>query len=487
MLPPRVLRWLWISLGLHLLTAHFSRGYYHPDEHFQILEFLNYKLELSPASDLPWEFSAHIRPWLQPALFTGLTRFWRALGITSPIVWAELFRILAGLLAWTSQFFLILRCKDWLQNDTRKLERVAMLFALMWWIPFVHVRTSSESFSSSFFYLGLVALTAPSIRGAIAFWGGLALGLAFECRFQTGFLIAGLATWLLFIKKISPKVIALSLGGFALAFALGRWCDYWGYGGWTFSPWNYLHANIFENKAAQWGTDPWWGYLYLVGKLLPPLSVLALFSVFGFWWKAPRNPLTWATLPFFFIHCLVAHKEARFLIPMFWALPVMLEIAWGGGSRLNTLTKTHWGQSLIFLLILINVGALGVLSLAPARTEFVYLEHIYKTYPEGLRVYWWESDPSTLAGGLQVNFLKHPGSEATHLKGPEEFSQILAHSTEPVYFFHTQSDILDLLPATGPRCERVFSSLSDFERRWLPARTQKKMRIMNLFKCTPGA
>ncbi|HEV7960616.1 MAG TPA: hypothetical protein VGP01_06260, partial [Rhizomicrobium sp.] len=45
------------------VTAWFSELFYFPDEHYQVLEFMSYKLGITQASDLPWEFSAHIRPW----------------------------------------------------------------------------------------------------------------------------------------------------------------------------------------------------------------------------------------------------------------------------------------------------------------------------------------------------------------------------------------------------------------------------------------
>ena len=51
-----------LSLFVYLITAFFSVGYYHPDEHFQLLELCNYKLGNSPASDLAWEFNERIRP-----------------------------------------------------------------------------------------------------------------------------------------------------------------------------------------------------------------------------------------------------------------------------------------------------------------------------------------------------------------------------------------------------------------------------------------
>src|SRR5919206_4106439 len=66
--------WLLIGLAFHLVAAYFNAGYYHYDEHFQILEFANYKLGRVPAESLAWEFHEKIRPWFQPAMAYVLIR-----------------------------------------------------------------------------------------------------------------------------------------------------------------------------------------------------------------------------------------------------------------------------------------------------------------------------------------------------------------------------------------------------------------------------
>src|ERR1700755_2465182 len=62
-------RSLLILAGIVLVTAWFSELFYFPDEHYQVLEFMSYKLGITPAADLPWEFSARIRPWFQPLVY----------------------------------------------------------------------------------------------------------------------------------------------------------------------------------------------------------------------------------------------------------------------------------------------------------------------------------------------------------------------------------------------------------------------------------
>src|SRR5271168_2644570 len=90
--------WLPIALVVYITTAWCSEGYYHPDEHFQILEFADYKLGRIPTGDLPWEFSSHIRPGLQPFLAISAIRATEFIGITNPFTQAFLMRLVTGLL-----------------------------------------------------------------------------------------------------------------------------------------------------------------------------------------------------------------------------------------------------------------------------------------------------------------------------------------------------------------------------------------------------
>ena len=74
-------RSLLILTAIVAVTAWFSVLFYFPDEHYQVLEFLSFKLGITRASDLPWEFSARIRPWFQPLVSnvgSSTSRAWRS-------------------------------------------------------------------------------------------------------------------------------------------------------------------------------------------------------------------------------------------------------------------------------------------------------------------------------------------------------------------------------------------------------------------------
>ena len=66
-------RLLWgLLLASHLSAIVWSRGYHHPDEHFQVLEFIGWKLGLVPIEKMPWELPERMRPWLHALLFFPL-------------------------------------------------------------------------------------------------------------------------------------------------------------------------------------------------------------------------------------------------------------------------------------------------------------------------------------------------------------------------------------------------------------------------------
>jgi len=51
------------GLAIRLITAYFSEGYWHPDEHFQIFEFMHHLR--GNISSLAWEWSEQMRQLIQ--------------------------------------------------------------------------------------------------------------------------------------------------------------------------------------------------------------------------------------------------------------------------------------------------------------------------------------------------------------------------------------------------------------------------------------
>lgn len=309
-------RSLLILAAVIVVTAWFSNLFYFPDEHYQVLEFMSYRLGITPPSDLPWEFSARIRPFFQPLVYFLIARPLIALGLTDMFAIAFVLRLATGLFSFAA---LVLFAKAVVPTIEGAEEKRAFLRYLPWFgfLPYLFVRTSSETFSAAFFALGLaVALGGKSARRlALA---GLLCGLAFESRYQTGLLGLGLFAWLAVIGRARLPALAAFIGGGLAALVIGALADRWGYGQFVFPPLGYVDVNLVQGVAAhQFGREPVFAYLYLLpAQIFFAITLVLMAGMVLMWLRNPRHAVTWVTLPFVLAHIAIAHKEARFLFPL---------------------------------------------------------------------------------------------------------------------------------------------------------------------------
>jgi len=298
------------------VTAWFSDLFYFPDEHYQVLEFMSYKLGITPASDLPWEFSARIRPWFQPLVYYVIAKPLTVLGLKDMFAVTFVLRLATGMF---SLLALGLFAKAVLPTIEGEEEQRVFIGYLPWFgfLPYLFVRTSSETFSAAFFALGVaVALGEKSARRlALA---GLLCGLAFESRYQTGLLALGLLAWLAIIARArAAQIMAFVAGGMA-ALAIGALADRWGYDQFVLPPLGYVDLNLVMGVAEhQFGREPVFAYLYLLpAQIFFAITLVLMAGMVAMWLRNPRHVVTWASAPFVLAHLAVAHKEARFLFPL---------------------------------------------------------------------------------------------------------------------------------------------------------------------------
>lgn len=309
------------TLLLTIVTAWFSYGYFHIDEYFQVVELARFKLGQVEAWALPWEHASRMRPWLQPALYVSVAR---VTGATDPFVLAFLFRLVTGLFCVGALALFLDTTLPWLADDEEKRTHVRVA-TLAGFLPFLFVRTSSETLAMAAFTAGFaIALrgTKPDawrivVSPAKLVAAGALLGVAFEARFQSAILTLGLVAWMFVLARARVAELAPLASGFAAALAAGALVDRWGYGAWTFPAWTYLRANLLEGAAVLYGSDPPFAYLVsLPANVFSPIVVVLLVLAFAAWLRCRRHPITWTTLPFFLVHNLLAHKEERFLFPI---------------------------------------------------------------------------------------------------------------------------------------------------------------------------
>ena len=377
---------------LTLAACFFSYDFYHPDEYFQVMEYSNYKMGVTPPADLPWEFEARIRPWFQPAVYFLVIKVLSLVGIENPFVWAFFLRALSMCLSLVA-IILLMKSSFLLFTERVRALVAVILLAFLCYIPYLSVRTSSETFSAALFWISVctwvLGSRSEARKGAGGAWAkallcGALFGLAFESRFQSAILIIGFLAWILVFaadRKTAMRSVGIMCSGALLLVGIGLIIDRWGYGEWTVTPFNYLYQNVVLKKADDFGTTPFWGYLTILTKESYGGGFILLACMVVSWFRRPKSIMTWISVPFFLIHCILPHKEGRFLFPLVLASPffVVDAIAPGkttGQSFLENLwrLKRSWAAYLLFAA---NLGAYVLLIISISQPTISVQRYLY--------------------------------------------------------------------------------------------------------------
>jgi phosphatidylinositol glycan class B len=460
-----VTRWALVSLLLIAVACYFSYGFFQFDEYYQITEFVSYKLGKTPASELAWEYHHQIRPWMQPAIYYAAARAFMAVGVENPFTLSLIFRAMSGLCGWAAIVSMMLSARVFFGDD--KVRRIAViLLALLWMIPYLAVRTSSESLSGDFFAFGVAALTLGSSPSGdrrryplgTLLAAGLCFGLAFEFRYQIAFAVAGVIFWVAIVGSENRKRGMLDacwiLAGIVPPILVGTAVDCWGYGGWTIAPWNYFQINIIEHKADEFGTSPLWWYFYLINEgLLAPITLFWTAAALIAWVRYPRHILTWTTLTFFVAHSLVGHKEVRFLFPMTLVATFFFVLAFApgnaGGDQPAPLRwiwerRRSWLAKLMYTA---NLVALAIVCLTAKRPGIDLQKFIYDNYGEGCHAYILGKKNPYQNVGVNMFFYRPKGFVYQELRDYDEL-KVLLRTGPPKFLL-----ITDQISLSGEQAE----------------------------------
>jgi phosphatidylinositol glycan class B len=430
-------RWALLALALHLAAAVLSSGWFAYDEHWQVVEFANAILDRTPRAELPWEYRARIRPSLQPFLYAGLEWLLLHLGVANPFVMAGVFRVVTSLGAFAATMLAgRVACRGFGGSPARRW--VTPTLALTWFLPYLHARTSSENASEMAFLFGFATLALGlgsteerrrELRAPAALLVGVLFGLAFELRYQAGFLVLGALLWCLVIARLRLGALALMGLGLLGAIAAGSLADRLFYGGWTLVPWNYFHVNVVEDRASDFGTNPWWAYFPLVvERVAPPLSLILLAGTLGGWIRRPRSLLTWSMAPFLLVHCLLGHKELRFLYPL---ATLALLVTLRSVDDLRTARPRVWGwlssarlgRALVWMLVVENLVLLLAASFRPSYPAMPIYTHVYDLVRGPTTIYFQTADPYRYSSDMFLNFYRPPGLTMAPVAGYAELGR----------------------------------------------------------------
>lgn len=382
---------LGVAATIHLVCALESGGWYALDEHFQTIEFAEYKLGHHSTAQLSWEFHHRMRPALQPAVAFAVIRACRALGVDSPFVAAGVLRVGSGLLGAFCMVLLYGALAGRLKSDASRAW-FAATSCLLWFLPYLHVRFSSESWAGTFFWTGAAGVIllesdpfGRTRRGSLWLLAGFLLGLSFVARIQAGLLILPVLIWLGLRIRPSVRPMVLTLGGASAALLLGVGLDRWLYGEWTVSAWNYFRVNLPFGAPAYFGSEPWWYYpVRIAERGFYPIGVAILLAGVVYVLARPRDLVTWILIPFLLVHSLIGHKEIRFLFPLVSILPFALVAAAESAASWRRLPawilSGRIGTGILKATVVFNVAILTVACLKPADPVCSLYSFIYHRY-----------------------------------------------------------------------------------------------------------
>ncbi|WP_214073376.1 hypothetical protein [Mucilaginibacter sp. dw_454] len=382
------------ALIVYVVYAVFNNGFYYYDEHYQLIEFAELKSGNNLPSDLTWEYAFKIRSALQPAIAYWFFSLCRAFNINNHYTLITLLRVATSVIALSIVTYFINQTSFLIQDRLKIWYRLLACF--LWFLPFINVRFSSESYAGLAFMLSIAVFYSPLKQKAYLM--GLLFGLSFLFRFQTAFLSAGFFCWLIFINKANFKFLLKLAAAGVFMLAVGFLVDTWFYGVPVFTFYNYYIANVIHDAASGWGVSPW--YFYFTESLQTLNAAMALLIwvclLFQFIFNR-RGLICWAVVPFLLVHCLTPHKELRFLfpmanlIPLFIMLTVQTVIAWRIPKPLRyTLAITT------ILILAINVLSIFAVAFSPADSEgrMTLTKYIHDHYPDKkvqLLVFGWDN------------------------------------------------------------------------------------------------
>lgn len=410
-------RFIWlillsVSALVFGITAVNSEGFFYPDEHYQLIEFARWKMGLNNAGDIPWELPSKIRPTLQPVATILVFKILELFGISNPFTIATSLRLLMATITMCSIAYFV-RCTLPYISHSHKNAYMA-LSCLLWFIPYISVRYSSETMSAVFLLAAVGMLCTITRKRDGMSWQqaisvGALLGLSFEMRFQAMAAIAGLFLWYVFIYRQSWFKMFYFVTGFLVVVALSTLVDCWFYDQWVFAPLNYFRENIINGVAASFGVAPWYEYLRMIYSR-PTLFIgtCMLLSLITAIISHYRNPVVWTVVFFIAGHSLVGHKELRFMFPIAYFFPLTLIWLW---ESIHTVRFKPLLVTLVIIFSLTNFGGLLMLSAKSVRSGRVgTLRYIYDT-PQIKRVVCTYKDNLYRVSYLDFGFYKRDSLE----------------------------------------------------------------------------
>jgi phosphatidylinositol glycan class B len=305
-----------LSAAPRLWAAWFDHGVFWPDEIFQSVE-QGHRLAFGYGI-VPWEFQRGARSWVFPGMLAGLLKLGAILGLDTGRSLVLLVKTTMAALS-IGGVYLSMRLARALVGPAGGVA-AGLLAGFFSASILLGSRALAETVSGPML-LAVVLLARQSGRNVQLLAGAIA-GLAIYIRYQNGLIAVGVLAIVLSERRIRDAIHYAAASG--LVGVLGGLLDWvtWGMPFGAFKM--YLWFNLFKS-AQKFGAYPFWYYGEVAWNIAGP----AIFVILaGLVYSARLAPKLLALVALYvLIHCIVPHKEFRFLLPV---LPIGLGLAGAG-------------------------------------------------------------------------------------------------------------------------------------------------------------
>lgn len=365
------------ALLFHFVAAILSVGYYYADEQYQVIEFAGYKLGTHTANELAWEFKYQLRSGFLPVFCSILLTVLKTVGLTNPFNQAIALRLFAAIISLTASLYVI---TTFVNNYKTQLSQRTFIFCalLLWFFPFLDVRFASETFAAALFIIAFCKLNGSATFYKASYSLIVLIAAVILIRYQMLLPFSILILWNFIYNKNHSAALHI-VAGIVLSFIVGFVIDYYFYGSLTVPLYNYSKM-IVTGSGPDFGNEPWHFYFNAIAlKSFLPLGILLLISFLFHWIKNPKSMLTWLTLSYFLLHCLLPHKELRFLFPMLFFCPIVVACFL---RHIESLLKSKPAVSVLkvslIALVVINIAIEAIAIAIPANSGIAIANYLDK-------------------------------------------------------------------------------------------------------------
>jgi hypothetical protein len=331
---------------------------HHPDEIFQTLEPA-YRL-ITGSGLIPWDYAYGLRSYVIPFVLSVPLRLFTFINADPSfyvpaisLTLALLSSLLIAAVYATTRFF-----------STKQTALIAAFLAAFWpELIYFSPRALTETFAILSYSLVAIFLFRPKPR---LFLTGFFTLTALLLRIQWFPLFIAVGYYLYRNSKISHSRLIL---GSAASLALFGLVDFFTYGFPFIHQYQNLRLSWLSGISAQFGTQPWWYYLFT----LTSLSGILLLPLLKFHPKQNLKPLILTGLGILIIHSLLPHKEYRFLLILIPLIIITTAPAW---------TIIYQRSKALFIILCISVFAAFITNNLP--NQLIILGTPFITRDQGL-------------------------------------------------------------------------------------------------------